>query len=236
MRNALKKLTTWFVSGLVTLLPLVITVGLLAWIYSKLVMLLGSGSSIGKSLTSLATALDMPQSLTIALSYALIIAVIVLIGAYVQKRASNTVAEMIKRLMNRFPVVNSIYNSIEQVVGIFHKEKDQDKDGDGKPDSEQGSSIVLVRWANTLILGMLPTRDVLMLNGEPHYMVYFPQTPVPMSGLNFVVPAADVFMTDLKFDDLTKILVSLGALTPQLMGGEMDLVPFMKVNKEMAAG
>jgi uncharacterized membrane protein len=72
---------------------------------------------------------------------------------------------------------------------------------------------------------MLPTRDLLMLDGVPHYMVYYPQSPVPMSGLNFVVPATDVFMTDLKFDDLTKILVSLGALTPQLMGGEMTLKP-----------
>ncbi len=231
MRNALKKLTTWFVSGLVTLLPLVITIGLLGWIYAKLVTLLGSSSSIGRTLSDLAAALNMPVALTMALSYILIIAVISLLGLYVQKRARNTVADMIKKLVNRFPVVNSIYNSIEQVVGIFHKPKDKDKDGDGKPDSDQSSSIVLVRWANTLILGMLPTRDVLMLSGQPHYMVYFPQTPVPMSGLNFVVPAGDVFMTDLKFDDLTKILVSLGALTPQLLGGEMELVPFMKASK-----
>ena len=224
MKRFLKKFATCFVSGLLTLLPLAITIALIGWIYSKLVALFGRSSSIGSALSHVADALSLPANLAIALSYLLIIAAIALLGVYVQSRARHSVSGILKSVVSRFPVINSIYNSIDQVVGIFHKPA-EDRDGDGKADPAQGSSIVLVRWANTLILGMLPTRDLLILDGVPHYMVYFPQTPVPMSGLNFIVPATDVFMTDLKFDDLTKILVSLGALTPQLMGGEMTLRP-----------
>ncbi|MCD6120136.1 DUF502 domain-containing protein [bacterium] len=222
MKGILKKVTTWFISGLITILPLALTIGLLGWIYTKIVSLFGKDSAIGRILVRTAETHNLPSSLTIICVYLAIIVLIILIGAFVHIRARNRVSEWIKGLVNRFPVINSIYNSAEQVVGIFGKTPGAEGQGD---DPAHGSNIVLVRFANTLILGMLPSQDAVDIGGVPHYMVYFPSTPVPMSGFNYLVPADSVFMTELKFDDLTKVLVSLGALAPQTLGGAIELKP-----------
>ena len=216
MKRTLKEIPGYFLSGILTILPLAITIGLLGWIYGKLAGWFGRDSALGGILFDLAETVRLPAALTISLTYIAMILIIILLGSYVSRRAKNRVAEWIKGIMSRFPVVNSIYGSVEQVVGIFSKQS-------GDDDPARGSKIVLVRFANTLILGMLPTSEEIILGGVPHVAVYFPSTPVPMSGFNYLVPAENVYATDLKFDDLTRVLVSLGSLAPQVLGESLEL-------------
>ena len=218
MKNGIKTFATYFISGLITVLPLVITFALLGWIYGKLVGIFGKDSAIGKVLSQFAAMLNLSETLTLTLSYLLIILAIAFLGAYVHRRTANRVSGWLKNTMNRFPVINSIYNSVEQVVGIFGKTPGKDD-----KDPARSSKIVLVRFANTLVFGMLPSSDAVLIAGTPYYMVYFPSTPVPMSGFNYLIPAGDVFLTDCSFDDLTKVLVSLGALAPQVLGANVEL-------------
>lgn len=229
MKKVLKHLATFFISGLITILPLVITFALLGWIYGKLVSIFGKDSAIGGALTQLAAAMHFSDTLTLVIAYVFIIFVIVLLGMYVHKRASNRVSGWIKGTMSKFPVVNSIYNSVEQVVGIFGKTGDKDKD-----DPTRSSKIVLVKFANTLVFGMLPAANPIYIGGVPYFMVYFPSTPVPMSGFNYLIPADSVFLTKCTFDDLTKVLVSLGALAPQVLGDNVELIPVLQGDEESA--
>ncbi len=229
MKHGIKTFATYFISGLITILPLVITFALLGWIYGKLVSIFGKDSALGRVLTSIAEMFNLPPAIALALSYALIILVIALLGSYVHRRTADKVSGWIKGTMNRFPVINSIYNSVEQVVGIFGKSPGKDKD-----DPARSSKIVLVRFANTLVFGMLPASEPIYLGGVPYFMVYFPSTPVPMSGFNYLIPADSVFLTNCSFDDLTKVLVSLGALAPQVLGENVELRPALQGVEEAA--
>ncbi|MEP0814182.1 MAG: DUF502 domain-containing protein [bacterium] len=218
MKHTLRVLAGNFLSGLVTLLPLVITVFLVGWIYGKAAQLFGRTSSLGQALSTLADSLNLPTNLTIALAYLLIILLIILVGAFASRTARNTVAEWIKNLVVRFPVISSIYNSAEQIVGIFNKRKD---------DPAAASQVILFRFANSLLLGLLPSSDPIHIDGRPYFMVYYPATPVPMSGQNFLIPASEVYATGLKFEDMTKVLVSIGAIAPEILGDDMKLRPVL---------
>ena len=210
-------LAGWFISGLVTILPLAITMGLLGWIYGTLNNWFGKQSTIGGALSSLADAMSFSASLTLLIAYVFIVALVIATGAIVSRTARNRIGEFIKRMLENFPVVGSIYNSAEQVVGIFGKKHGEDP--------ARTSKIILFRLANTLLVGMLPSSTPIYIDGVPHLMVYYPATPVPMSGQNFLVPASEVYKTDLKFEDMTKILVSLGSIAPEVLGEKLSLSP-----------
>jgi uncharacterized membrane protein len=85
-------------------------------------------------------------------------------------------------------------------------------------------SVVACRFGGTDngvdVLALLASNHVYNIAGERRRLVYLPTAPIPMSGgLVLVAEAAITAVPDMKVDDLLKIYVSLGALTPEVMPG-----------------
>ena len=118
-------------------------------------------------------------------------------------------------LIARIPFINKIYSSADQVVDLF-KKKDQDA-------AAALSNVVLVRFANTRILGMLSNGEPIDIGGVSHYMVYVPSSPVPATGFNYFVPCEDVEDVDVAVEEMTRIIVSLGSLAPGIMNSKPQL-------------
>jgi uncharacterized membrane protein len=119
-------------------------------------------------------------------------------------------------LVSRIPFINKVYNSAEQVVQLMSRQE-----GDA---ASALANVVMIRIANVRVLGMLSSPDPVLIHGDPHFIVFLPSTPIPASGQNVIIPAADVEDVTLSIEELTKVLISLGSLGPQIMNAKQPLI------------
>jgi uncharacterized membrane protein len=111
-------------------------------------------------------------------------------------------------LMNRIPVVRSIYTSVKQVADTLFS-------GSGNAFSKallvqyprQGS------WTIAFLTGT-PGGEVAKHLGQPMVSVYVPTTPNPTSGFFLMMPKADVIELDMSVDDALKYIISMGVVVP----------------------
>jgi len=207
MKSALKRFGGHFIYGVITLLPLSITFAILGWIVFQLYSAFGKSSWIGNMLGKFAAWIDFPLELTLFVSYAFAILIIAFFGFLVRRYAKIRIAENIKMLFEHFPVVNTVYNTAEQVVNLVRKDEHLGKFGE----------IVLIKHANILVIAILAGRQPVIIDGIPYVLIFFPSTPVPATGFNYFVPVDDVYTCSLNFEQMTKIIVSLGSMGPEVL-------------------
>ena len=113
-----------------------------------------------------------------------------------------------EKLLNRLPVVKSIYSSVKQVSDTLF--------------SDSGNAFrkaVLVQfpregaWTIDFLTGT-PGGDVANhLRGE-YVSVFVPTTPNPTGGYFLMMPKADVVELDMSVDEALKYIISMGVVAP----------------------
>jgi uncharacterized membrane protein len=111
-------------------------------------------------------------------------------------------------LMNRIPVVRSIYTSVKQVADTLFS-------GSGHAFSKallvqyprQGS------WTIAFLTGK-PGGEVAAHLHDDFVSVYVPTTPNPTSGFFLMMPRADVIELKMSVDDALKYVISMGVVVP----------------------
>jgi uncharacterized membrane protein len=118
-------------------------------------------------------------------------------------------------LMNRIPVVRTIYTSVKQVADTLFS-------GSGNAFSKallvqyprQGS------WTIAFLTGA-PGGEVAKHLDQSMVSVYVPTTPNPTSGFFLMMTKADVIELDMSVDDALKYIISMGVVVP----GGPDALP-----------
>ena len=111
-------------------------------------------------------------------------------------------------LLNRIPIVRSIYSSVKQVSDTILS-----------PNGQAFRKAVLVQyphegaWTIAFLTGVPGPGVVEHLPGE-HVSVYVPTTPNPTSGFFLMFPKADVVELDMSVDAALKYVVSMGVVAP----------------------
>ncbi|HYD93737.1 MAG TPA: DUF502 domain-containing protein [Noviherbaspirillum sp.] len=114
-----------------------------------------------------------------------------------------------ERLLTRIPVVNSIYSSVKQVSDTLF--------------SSSGNAFrkaVLVQypregsWTIAFLTGV-PGGDVKNHLLGDYISVYVPTTPNPTSGFFLMMPRADTIELDMTVDEALKYIVSMGVVAPE---------------------
>ncbi len=127
--------------------------------------------------------------------------------------AANIIGERLVRwwegLLNRIPIVRSIYSSVKQVSDTMLS-----------PKGNAFRKAVLVefpqrgQWAIGLVVGE-PGEVIERALGEPVMTVFVPTAPNPTSGYTIIVPPREVKELDITVDDALKFVISLGVVAPQ---------------------
>jgi uncharacterized membrane protein len=212
-----RKFMGTLVVGLTALLPLTITIAVFVFLASYIYAWFGPASTLGQTLISLR---DKELSIPLWFSYPLLIiiavALIWVVGYFARQFIGKKIGEWFEAIIARIPFINKVYHSVDQVVELFRK-----KDGDA---AQALSNVVLMRYANTRMLGMLASDDRVVVEGVAHYMVYVPSSPVPTTGFNYLVPCEEVLDVDITVEEMTRIIVSLGSLAPRTMNAKTPLV------------
>ncbi len=209
-----------FLAGLLFLLPIVLTVFIIAWIVNFVRGAIGPGTILGDLLTQGGTVLlgRNQDTLSFWLGVGVALIGIWLLGLIVKTRAKHIIQNYLDSLFARVPLIRSIYNPVSRVVRLATER------GGGAPGDLSSMSVVSCRFGSSEngvdILALLASQHVYNIANERRRLVYLPTAPIPMSGgLVLVAEAAITAVPEMKVDDLLKIYVSLGALAPEVMPG-----------------
>ncbi len=137
--------------------------------------------------------------------------VIVLLGLYLLGWVTNRVIgrkvfSAMERLVNRLPLVKSIYGSVKKLISVLQT----------KPDNVQRVVLIEFPHSDMKCIGLTLIDET---TGAELAAVYVPTTPNPTSGYLEIVPVDRIVSTDWTIDEAMNFLISGGAIAP-------DRIPF----------
>ena len=195
----------YFITGLLVLVPLVITL----WVLNLIV------GTLDQSLL-LMPEKWRPQSLfgfTLpGLGTILTLVIIFLTGLVTRNFLGNRLLMWWEMLLNRIPVVNSIYSSVKQVSDtLFSSSGNAFRKAQLVQYPRQGC------WTIAFQTGV-PGGDVKNHLQGDYVSVYVPTTPNPTSGFFLMLPRAETIELTMSVDEALKYIVSMGVVAPPAPG------------------
>ena len=209
--HALARLIGAFLTGLLLLLPVIVTFLLFDWILGYLRHAFGPESLIGIALTSGGAAIIGVPAGPMAFGAGLLVLVFIIaaMGAVIQTRARKSIEERFDRLIERLPFMRSIYRPIAQIVRMMGPDKNEDM---------KAMRVVAVRMGQTDSLALLVSSEIFLIDGQERLLVLITTAPVPMGGAMLFVPPATVRdVPGLGVDDLMKFYISMGTILPEAL-------------------
>lgn len=204
----------YFITGLLILVPLAITLWVLNLVIGTLdqSLLLVPKRFRPDSLFGF----DLPGLGTI-----LTIVIVFLTGLLTNNLVGNYVVRMWEKLLQRIPIVNSLYSSVKQVSDtLFSSSGNAFRKAVLIPYPHQNS------WTIAFLTGV-PGGDVANHLVGDYVSVYVPTTPNPTSGFFLMMKRSDVVELDMSVDAALKYIVSMGVVAPAevVAAGAPDPVP-----------
>jgi uncharacterized membrane protein len=192
----------YFITGLLILVPLAITL----WVLNLII------GTMDQSLLLL-PARWRPETLfgfsIPGLGSILTLLIIFLTGVATRNFIGRQVVSLWEAVLKRIPVVSSIYSSVKQVSDTLLSSS-----------GKAFRTAVLVQyprqgcWTIAFVTGV-PGGDVRNhLHGD-FVSLYVPTTPNPTSGFFLMVPRADTIELNMNVDDALKYIVSMGVVAPE---------------------
>ena len=203
-----------FLTGFFTVLPFVITIAIMAWMGSTLQQWVGPGSPTGQALRGLGLHFVTNELVASVIGWALVVLGLWLVGAVVKSTAKYKLEELVDTVVNRIPIINSIYKPVSQVVDMIRQDD---------PSEVQGMQVVYCQMGQDYgggFLGLLASETMYQFGARQCYVIYIPTAPVPMSGGVLFVPVDDVQPIDMAVEDLIQICVSLGMMASTVVPGQ----------------
>jgi uncharacterized membrane protein len=206
-------ITATFLAGLVLLLPVVLTIIIMAWLIDMLRAALGPGTVLGRLLTTGGTTIIGPGYDTLAFLLGIFIALIGIwfLGMVARSAAQQSIESGIDKIFTRMPVIRTIYNPVSRMVRLAMATDKQAGDF-------SGMTVVSCRFGGqdgVDVLALLANPHTYYIGDQPRMLVYLPSAPFLMTGgLVLVARDAVIPVPEMKVDDLLRVYVSLGALAP----------------------
>jgi uncharacterized membrane protein len=209
----------YFITGLLILVPLAITLWVLNLIISTLdqsLLLLPERWQprvlIGYEFPGVGTVLTL--------------LVIFLTGLATRNIIGKQVVYVWELLLARIPIVNSIYSSVKQVSDtLFSSSGNAFRKALLVQYPRQGS------WTIAFLTGT-PGGDVKNHLQGDYVSVYVPTTPNPTSGFFLMMPRADTIELDMSVDQALKYIVSMGVVAPEHLEQKLIVDPSAAESQE----
>ena len=201
-RKAVPRIRRYFLAGILVTAPLGITALIAWWIINF----------VDERITPLIPdkynpETYLPFSLP-GLGLLILFIVLTLIGALTAGLLGRWIVNTGERILNRMPVVRSIYSAIKQIFETVLAQQ-----------SNAFREAVLVEyprrgiWAIAFITGTTKG-EVQNLTVEETVNIFLPTTPNPTSGFLLFVPREEVIPLDMSVEEAVKMVISGGIVTP----------------------
>ncbi len=201
-RGIMTRLRAYFLAGVLVTAPLGLT-GLLSWWFIDFV---------DEKITPLIPDRYNPETYLPfgipGLGLLVLLIAVTLIGALTAGLIGRWLLQTGERVLNRMPVVRSIYSAIKQIFETVLAQQ-----------SNAFREAVLVEyprrgiWAIGFITGTT-MGEVQNLTEEETVNIFLPTTPNPTSGFLLFVPKTDVVPLGMSVEEAVKMVISGGIVTP----------------------
>ncbi len=203
----LKKLRNLFFTGLLVLLPLVISLKLVIWGFEK------ADQILGNILHQILLNYFNYEGPTTGLGLIVLIVLITLTGIFAKNYLGKKFISLGEIILDKIPILNGIYNTTKQITESFtNKEKSAFR------------KVILIEYPRTgiyspgFLVGDAPA-ETMDKTGKQMVTVFVPTTPNPTTGFLVFVPLEGVIMLDMSIEDGFKLLLSAGVIKPKENGG-----------------
>lgn len=184
-----------FITGMLTILPMGITI----WIFMKIFNVIDSilGTFIYRLLGRRIPGLGM--LITILL--------IIEVGVLTNNILGKKITTSLENLFLRLPVIKTIYGPIKDVLSNLTKK-----------DSNNFKKAVFVTYPmeGSHSIGFV-TKDRVLIDGEEKTVIFIPTTPNPTSGFLVYLSKDKYLELDIPVDLALKTIVSLGTISPDII-------------------
>ncbi|MDP0500639.1 MAG: DUF502 domain-containing protein [Verrucomicrobiota bacterium JB022] len=203
----LKPLRNWFISGLLLLAP----VGVTLFVFNLLI------KRVGVPVREMFDDFIRPNYLAnpfveLGLNIAsvfLVVLMVAILGWFSQLLLGRFLVNTFERIVDRLPVVRSLYNSVKQIRDTFVQQQ-----------KAVFQKAVLIEYPRkgVWVLGFLTSdgRGEVQHKTEAQLInIFVPTTPNPTSGFLLMVPSEEVIELEMSIADAMKVIISGGAVVPR---------------------
>ncbi|MGI9470297.1 MAG: DUF502 domain-containing protein [Rubripirellula sp.] len=205
------RIVRYFVAGVFTILPLVITVIAITWALSFMAGLVGPDTFLGDLLSRVGLNFVTDRKFAYLVGWLGLIAATLILGFLVESGMRGLFARVTQAFVDRLPLVGKVYDTSKQLVDML------DKQGD---DKLKGMSVVFCTFGEkggVGVLALLPTPEIIEINGNEFKIVLVPQSPVPIGGGLLFMPVDAVQRVEMSVETFMSVYVSMGVTAPGLM-------------------
>ncbi len=196
-----KKLRRQFLTGILVIVPIGVTIWLLVWIFNSIDNILQplASSMLGRTIPGL--------------GFVIMIALVYLLGVMASNIGIRRLVSYGESLLGRVPIVRPIYSSIKQIVDSFSTS--------GKTGFKQ---VVVVEFPmkGTRTVGFV-TNESLDKAGEKLLYIFIPTAPNPTSGFLQIVREEDVIQVDTSVANALEMVVSAGKVLPEEISDKLSV-------------
>lgn len=211
MPRFLQRILRTMLAGLLTVLPLGLTVVVVVWVGNFLLRMAGPDSRIGDVLSVIGVPASQNRVLAYLFGLVVVLLLFFLFGSWVESGMKERWHGFTQRVLRRVPVIGQIYEVSTKFVGLFERNENAEL---------KGMSPVWVYFGGkggTAALALMPTHETMELSGTICHVVLVPTAPVPFGGGLFWVPVDWVERADFGVEALTSIYVSMGVSAPDVI-------------------
>lgn len=197
-----KRLKRYFVTGLLVLVPLFVSLKILMLIVDFM-------DSLMRFLPpQLRPENHLPYDIP-GIGVVITLVVIVIIGFLTTNFLGKSIVRLYEAMLIRIPILKTVYKASKQFVQTFFAE-----------DNDGFSKVVLIEFPRKGLyaIGFVTCRtrgEVQKLTPEDTINIFIPTTPNPTSGFYFAVPKTDVMPLKMTVEDAFKVIMSGGMVVPE---------------------
>lgn len=201
-RLTVSALRKWLFAGLLVLVPLIITLWVLDWVVSTLDQTLNILPQVWQPEVLLG--MRLPGA-----GVVLALLIVLTIGALASNIVGNRIIGWWHALLQRIPVVRSIYSGVKQVSDTLLSEK-----------GNAFRKAVLVQWPRdgmwtiAFVTGSPGGEVARHLPTQDYISVYVPTTPNPTGGYFVMVHKRDCVELAMSVDEALTYVISMGVIVP----------------------
>jgi uncharacterized membrane protein len=210
MKYIIRRLLRIFLVGVLAVLPLVITVGVVVWVSGVLGRWFGRGTPLGRAIATLGVPLG-GETFAYIVGWLLVLALIFGLGVLVEIGARRFMLDRLDRFARRVPLLGSVYGTVRQFVELMDAKDNADL---------KGMTVVWVLFGGergAAFLALLPTPERSRVGDLDFHAVVIPSAPVPVGGSLIFVPVASVRPANVSMDGFMSTYVSMGVTGGQFL-------------------
>jgi len=196
----MRKLRKAFLTGLVVVIPLFITVFIIWFLISKV------GGLLEKYFERLPYFRNLPTFAIQIIGLLTVIFAIYLIGLVASTYIGKRIFSAFDNLLSNIPFLKGIYDSAKKLTNAIFIDRSAFKE------------VVFIEYPRKGIytIGFITSKRGISVDGNPECLsVFVPTSPNPTSGYYVAVPKDQIIKTNLTIDEAFRLIVSGGIILPE---------------------